>query len=101
MLTSLLPILYNITLHCSFFEFITSLISSLPTSAPQKMSKLGKPLKPCNILDIVNGNSSREHAENSIKYIENINKDVILPSVNSGRQAWAFMLRAFIIEGLI
>jgi hypothetical protein len=51
------------------------------------MSKLGKPLKPCNILDIVNSNSLREHIENSIEYIKNINKDIILPSVNSGRQA--------------
>jgi hypothetical protein len=34
---------------------------------------------------MVNGDSSREYLENSIEYIKNINKDVILPSVNSGR----------------
>jgi hypothetical protein len=49
------------------------------------MFKLGKPLKPYSILDMVNGNSLREHSENSIKYIKNINKDVILPLVNSGQ----------------
>jgi hypothetical protein len=65
------------------------------------MSELGKPLKPCNILDMVNGNSSREYSENSIEYVENIDKDVILPSVDGGRQAWAFMLGAFMIEGLM
>jgi hypothetical protein len=50
---------------------------------------------------MVNGNSSREHSENSIEYVENIDKDVILPSVDGGRQAWAFMLGAFMIEGLM
>jgi hypothetical protein len=65
------------------------------------MSKLGKPLKPCNILDIINDNNSQEHSENSIKYIKNIDKDTILPLINGGRQAWAFILGAFIIEGLI
>jgi hypothetical protein len=49
------------------------------------MSKLGKPLKPCNILDIVNSNSSREYTKNSIEYVKNIDKDIILLLVNSGR----------------
>jgi hypothetical protein len=65
------------------------------------MSELGKPSKPCNILDMVNGDSLREHSENSTEYVENIDKDVILPSVDGGRQAWAFMLGAFMIEGLM
>jgi hypothetical protein len=47
------------------------------------MFKLRKPLKPCNILDIVNSNNSREYTENFIKYIKNINKDIILLSVNN------------------
>jgi hypothetical protein len=52
------------------------------------MFKLGKPLKPLkpySILDIVNGKSLQEHLENFIKYIKNINKDVILLLVNSSR----------------
>ena len=49
------------------------------------MFKFRKPLKPYNILDIVNGDNLREHLENFIKYIKNINKDVILLSVNSSR----------------
>jgi hypothetical protein len=64
------------------------------------MSELGKRSKPCNILDMINGDSSREHSENSTEYAENIDKDGILPSVDGGRQAWAFMLGAFIIECL-
>lgn len=51
------------------------------------MSKLGKTLKPCNILNIINSDSLREHSENSIEYVKNIDKDVILLLVNSGRQA--------------
>jgi len=47
------------------------------------MSELGKPLKPYNILDIVNSNNSREYSENSIEYIKNINKNIILLLVNS------------------
>jgi hypothetical protein len=65
------------------------------------MSELGKTAKPCNILDMINGDSSREHSENSIEYVESIDKDIILPSVDGGRQAWAFMLGAFMIEGLM
>jgi len=51
------------------------------------MSELGKTSKLCNILDMINSDSSREHSENSIDYIKNINKDVILLLVNGGRQA--------------
>jgi hypothetical protein len=50
------------------------------------MSKLKKPLKPYNILDMVNNNNSREHLKNSIKYIKNIDKDVILLLINNSRQ---------------
>ena len=50
---------------------------------------------------MINGNSSRKHSENSTDYVKNIDKDVTLPSVDGGRQAWAFMLGAFMIEGLM
>jgi hypothetical protein len=53
------------------------------------------------ILDIINSDSSQEHSENSTEYVENIDKDVILPSADNGQQAWAFMLGAFIIKGLM
>lgn len=49
------------------------------------MSKLGKTLKPSNILDIINNDSSREHSENLTDYIKNIDKDTILPLVDGGR----------------
>ena len=65
------------------------------------MSDLGKTSKSNNILDIINSDSSREYSENSTDYVENIDKDVILPPVDGGRQAWAFMLGAFMIEGLM
>ena len=65
------------------------------------MPELGKTSNQCNVLDMINGDSSREQSENSTEYIENIDKDVILPSVDGGRQAWAFMLGAFMIEGLM
>ena len=65
------------------------------------MSNLGKTLKSYNILDIINSDSSRKYLENFTDYIKNIDKDVILPPVDGGRQAWAFMLGAFMIEGLM
>jgi hypothetical protein len=50
---------------------------------------------------MINGDSLREHSEDSREHVENIDKDYILPSVDGGRQAWAFMLGAFMIEGLM
>jgi hypothetical protein len=50
---------------------------------------------------MINGDSSRGHSENTIGYVENIDKDDVLPPVDGGRQAWAFMLGAFMIEGLM
>jgi hypothetical protein len=49
------------------------------------MSKLGKTAKLCNILDMINGDSLREYLENSIEYVESIDKDIILLLVNGGR----------------
>jgi hypothetical protein len=61
------------------------LITSLPTLAPQKMSELRKTSK-LYILNIINSDSSQEHSENSTKYVENIDKDIILLSADSGQQ---------------
>jgi uncharacterized protein YfdQ (DUF2303 family) len=65
------------------------------------MSKFKGALNHNNVLNIVNGNSLRDYLENYAKYIVNANKDTILPLINSGQRAWAFILGAFIIEGLI
>ena len=50
------------------------------------MSNLGKTLKSYNILDIINSDSSRKYLENFTDYIKNIDKDVILLLIDSGRQ---------------
>lgn len=55
----------------------------------------------CNILDMINGDSSRSHPENCTECIVTDDEDAILPPVDSGQQAWAFMLGAFMIEGLM
>ena len=65
------------------------------------MSGFENTSKTCNILDIINGDISREHSENCIECIVNIDKDVIPPPVDGGQQAWTFMIGAFMIEGLM
>jgi hypothetical protein len=64
------------------------------------MSESGGASSHCNILDIINGDSSRENAENCTEFV-NADEDTILPPVDGGQQAWAFMLGAFMIEGLM
>ena len=49
------------------------------------MSELRKTLKPYNILNIINSDSLQEYLENFTEYIKNINKNIILLSVNSSR----------------
>ena len=65
------------------------------------MSEFGGASNHCNILDMINSDSSRDHPENCTECIVNGNEDTILPPVDGGQQAWAFMLGAFMIEGLM
>lgn len=65
------------------------------------MSEFGGASNHCNILDMINGDSSRDHPDNCTEFIVNADEDTILPPVDGGRQAWAFMIGAFMIEGLM
>jgi hypothetical protein len=65
------------------------------------MSEFGNTFKTCNVLDIINDNISPEHSENCTQCIANIDKDVMLPPVDGGQQAWTFMIGGFMIEGLM
>jgi hypothetical protein len=65
------------------------------------MSKFGGASNHNNILDMVNSDGSRDHPENCAECIVNADEDTLLPLVDGGQQAWAFMLRAFMIESLI
>ncbi|KAG4423573.1 hypothetical protein IFR04_003255 [Cadophora malorum] len=50
---------------------------------------------------MINGDRSRDHPDNCTEFIVNADEDTILPPVDGGRQAWAFMIGAFMIEGLM
>ena len=65
------------------------------------MSEFGGASNHCNILDMINGDRSRDHPDNCTEFIVNADEDTILPPVDGGRQAWAFMIGAFMIEGLM
>lgn len=65
------------------------------------MSEFGGALNRNNVLDMVNGDGSRDCPENCAECIVNADEDTILPPVDCGQRAWAFMLGAFMIEGLM
>jgi hypothetical protein len=55
----------------------------------------------CNVLDMINDDRSRDHPEYCTECIVNADEDILLPPVDGGQQAWAFMLGAFMIESLM
>ena len=65
------------------------------------MSEFGGASNHCNSLDMFSGDSSRDHPDKCTESIVNADEDTILPPVDGGRQAWNFMIGAFMIEGLI
>ena len=54
-----------------------------------------------NIPDRINSDSPRHHPSNHTELITNANEDAILSPVDGSPQAWAFMIGAFMIEGLM
>jgi hypothetical protein len=51
------------------------------------MSEFGGASNHCNILNIINGDSSQDYSENCTECIVNNDEDTILPSANGGQQA--------------
>lgn len=65
------------------------------------MSELKQTSNSCNILDIINGVSSGENSEKGSKNLKNINRNIIIPQADGGRQAQAFIIKAFTLKGLM
>jgi hypothetical protein len=49
------------------------------------MSEFRGALNHCNILDMINSNSSQDHPDNYIEFIVNANEDTILLLIDGGR----------------